>query len=69
MSDFVDPASVQCPSCNTANPKEIVYGLPSDEMASAAHLGFIELGGCIVDDDSPAYRCRECGEEFGSLAS
>jgi hypothetical protein len=36
-------------------------------MQLAEFTGDIALGGCIVGDDSPAYRCRDCGEQFGTV--
>lgn len=62
---FDNPEEIACPSCATPNPLEILYGLPSNEMQLAESEGAIALGGCIVGDDSPAYRCRDCGHEFG----
>ena len=62
---FDNPEEIACPSCTASNPLEILYGLPSNEMQLAEVEGAIALGGCIVGDDSPAYRCRDCGHEFG----
>lgn len=69
MTLFDDPAEMSCPECGTTDPIEILYGYPSGEMFEAAEAGLIALGGCIVDPDNPAYRCRnaDCGKEFGKL--
>ena len=69
MSLFDDPSDVSCPKCGATDPLEIIYGLPSAEMSEAAKNGVIALGGCIIDPDSPAYRCRNesCGHAFGLL--
>lgn len=64
---FENPAEMSCPECATPNPLEIVYGLPSTEMHLAEMEGSIALGGDITISDSPAYRCRECGVEFGAI--
>jgi DNA-directed RNA polymerase subunit RPC12/RpoP len=64
---FDNPEEIACPSCTTPNPLEILYGLPSNEMQLAESGGAIALGGCIVGDESPAYRCRDCGHEFGEV--
>jgi len=66
---FDDPSSIACPECGTPEPIEIIYGLPSAEMSSAQAEGLIELGGCIIEPEAPAYRCSngECGTSFGSL--
>jgi len=69
LSLFDDPSTVTCPQCGTAEPIEIVYGFPSSEMMEASAIGLISLGGCIVDESSPRFRCRadECRREFGEL--
>jgi hypothetical protein len=56
-----------CPTCDTFNPLEIVYGFASAEMFDSALAGHIALGGCQFTDDSPAYRCRNgaCESEWG----
>ena len=51
-----------CPRCNGAA-VPIVYGLgPPSE---AYDRGEIVLGGCVVDENSPAWHCQGCGHEFG----
>jgi hypothetical protein len=57
----------KCPLCGTRNPLEIVYGLPSAEMFDAASAGRIALGGCSMDEECTAFRCRrdDCGMEWG----
>ena len=64
---FDNPEDIACPSCTATNPLEILYGLPSHEMQRAESEGAIALGGDIIGDDSPAYRCRDCGHEFGEV--
>jgi hypothetical protein len=56
-----------CPSCDSTDPLEIVYGFASAEMFDSAFAGLIALGGCQFTDDSPAYRCRQadCDSEWG----
>jgi len=54
-----------CPKCGGAS-KPIVYGLPSDAMYEAKDRGEIVFGGCIITDDSRAYRCKK-GHEFGPV--
>jgi len=67
MTLFHNPEEIECPSCTASNPLEIVYGLPSKEMQTAEFEGTIALGGDIVGDDSAAFRCRDCGHEFGEV--
>ncbi len=67
MTLFDNPEDIACPKCETSNPLEIIYGFPSEEMFGAESSGSIALGGCVVQDDNPAYRCRRCGHEFGEV--
>ncbi len=67
MTLFNNPENISCPQCSATNPLEILYGLPSDEMQLAEFRGEIALGGCIINDSSPAFACRACGAEFGEI--
>ena len=64
---FDNPENISCPKCETPNPLEILYGLPSPEMMDAEAMGTISLGGCVIQGDDPAYQCRDCGERFGTI--
>ena len=64
---FDNPENISCPKCETPTPLEIVYGFPSNEMQVAETEGSIALGGCVLQGDDPAYRCRQCGEQFGTI--
>lgn len=64
---FDNPENISCPTCEKTNPLEIVYGLPSNEMQLAEFEGTIALGGCVMQGNDPAYRCRECGARFGTI--
>lgn len=67
MTVFDNPEEQKCPNCDAANPLEIVYGLPSQEMFDAEMEGSIALGGCVIRGDDPAFVCRDCGERFGTI--
>jgi Zn finger protein HypA/HybF involved in hydrogenase expression len=54
----------KCPKCGSNKTIPILYGYPSKQMHKAAERGFIGLGGCIVDDSNPEFRCKECRHEF-----
>jgi hypothetical protein len=43
-----------------------VYGRPTLEALELAQRGEIDLGGCMVNGDSPGWRCSQCGERHGS---
>jgi hypothetical protein len=56
-----------CPRCKTDRAIRIVYGEPAPDVFEAADRGEIEIGGCVVTEDSPARRCKACGHAFGVL--
>ncbi len=56
-----------CPRCGSRDVAAIAYGFPDPMMFDAASRGEIELGGCIISDDSPRWRCRSCESEWGRL--
>ena len=53
-----------CPTCSKKTGVEIVYGMPSEELAKKAELGEVALGGCVVEPNQPDYRCISCGFEW-----
>ena len=53
-----------CPSCSEKKGVEIVYGMPSEELAKKAELGEVALGGCVIEPNQPDYRCMSCGFEW-----
>jgi hypothetical protein len=60
-------AELVCPSCGAGTVVPILYGRPSPETFERARLGEVALGGCCVDRNSPKWRCRGCGHEFGRV--
>lgn len=54
-----------CPACGCPKVIEISYGLPTEYARKAAAAGELELGGCCVEAESPAWRCAICGLGFG----
>jgi hypothetical protein len=57
------PAS--CFKCGSKEVIPIVYGLPDEEMIALARKGDIALGGDVIIDSVPAWRCKSCGYKFG----
>ena len=53
-----------CPSCNEKTGVEIYYGMPSEELMKRAELGEIAIGGCVIEDGQPNYRCLACAFEW-----
>ena len=45
----------------------IVYGMPGFELVDASARGEVELGGCVISDDAPMFRCSQCGRTEGRL--
>ena len=48
-----------CHRCQAAMVR-VVYGFPGGDMFKAAERGEIALGGCVVGDDQPRWRCMSC---------
>jgi hypothetical protein len=57
----------RCPKCKSDNVVNIIYGEPSPSLLKRSQDGEVELGGCIIDSDSPRYKCKSCMNEFGRL--
>jgi hypothetical protein len=38
-----------------------VNGMPGLELAEATERGQVVIGGCVIFDDQPDYRCGSCG--------
>ncbi|GAA4741866.1 hypothetical protein GCM10025783_11400 [Amnibacterium soli] len=50
-----------CPVCGAGDPRRIAYGLPAPELFDDPDIA---LGGCLVADDAPRFRCRTCATDF-----
>ena len=53
-----------CPTCSQRTGVDIVYGMPSEQLAKQAELGEIALGGCEIAPNQPNFRCTACGFEW-----
>ena len=55
-----------CPQCGNRSGVRIVYGMPDAELFEQAERGLVALGGCIIVDPQPSWRCLriECGTEW-----
>ena len=58
--------SPNCPKCGAPDALPIVRGLPTEELFELERQGRVALGGCVVGDHDPEFRCRQCGEEWRS---
>lgn len=70
MNEFFEcPVHFRCPSCGSREIARIQWGRPrfTKELEAALDAGVVVLGGCMVASDSPRWRCRSCGHEFGDL--
>lgn len=54
-----------CPACGSTSTVPIVYGMPGPHAKQRADRGQIALGGCVVEDDAPAWTCRDCNHSWG----
>jgi hypothetical protein len=48
---------ITCPTCNSPQVKEIVYGMPDIEIFDFDRF---EVGGCCVTEVDPIYKCMNC---------
>jgi ribosomal protein L37AE/L43A len=45
-----------CPECKSTEVKRIMYGYPNHDFDYEKY----EVGGCVVLDNSPKYKCTKC---------
>jgi len=53
-----------CPECNKETVVDIIYGYPSDELLEEARQNKVVLGGCVVEESNPEFRCLNCNKEW-----
>ena len=51
---------LKCPRCGSNKVVPIHYGYPGPKMQSDYDAGKIDWGGCVITDNDPAWRCKEC---------
>lgn len=56
-----------CAQCGSHEVIPIIYGLPDAGLLEQAEAGEVILGGCVIDEDCPAWHCGDCGHEWGRL--
>jgi len=56
----------KCPSCSYTPVASIIYGMPSisDELFEKEKRGELIFGGCVIEENQPAWQCLKCGAEF-----
>lgn len=68
LADGTDVAArAICPMCGKFTSVPIVYGMPGPADLASAERGEIALGGSVLDDDMPQWRCTssDCNCEWG----
>jgi hypothetical protein len=66
MRSSISSVPEPCPTCGSTDMVvPIVYGEPTSETWERAKAGKIGLGGCVVTDNDPAWRCKACRADFG----
>ncbi|KYC52473.1 MAG: hypothetical protein AMQ22_00809 [Candidatus Methanofastidiosum methylothiophilum] len=58
----------KCPKCGSNNIVPIVYGMPSYEFLEKEGVQEVLLGGCIVNDSSPIWHCKDCQNYWGNYS-
>jgi hypothetical protein len=62
-----DPtAGLMCPACGSSYIAGYLYGFPppDPQLETRIRDGQVVLGGCVIYDDQPDFRCNGCGFEF-----
>ena len=60
MTKVIDhPYKKTCPKCKSGYVIDIVYGLPGPGTFDGPDE--VELGGCVIQRDSPHLICKTCG--------
>jgi len=54
----------KCPQCGSTAARPIVYGLPGKDLLQAANRGDVELGGCCIIHNAPAWECPDCSHRW-----
>lgn len=56
----------ECPVCHSSKIAEILYGEPcySEKLRRQEKNGEVIIGGCLVDDDFPPWRCYNCEQNL-----
>ena len=54
-----------CPECGSSRILEFLYGEVGPEIAQVPGYDKIALGGCVIEQDSPAWKCGNCGATWG----
>lgn len=60
-------ARTDAPRCCDKPMTPIVYGIPGPELLEESLDGEVELGGCVIFEDAPMFRCLRCGRTEGRL--
>ena len=60
--------NLKCPKCGSNNIVPIVYGMPSYELLEKEGMREVLLGGCIVNDLSPIWHCKDCQNYWGNYS-
>ncbi len=55
----------RCPKCESRRVVRICYGLM--ERGTAERHPTMVMGGCCIDDDSPAWFCHDCRHHWGKV--
>jgi hypothetical protein len=64
MQNLTKSSPTKCPTCGSTHLTPIMYGYPSPKALTNAEEGRVILGGCVVYNDSPTWKCNGCGRSF-----
>ena len=57
---------IRCSECGSEQCAEILYGrvAETEQLREALRSGRVVLGGCLVHEGMPRWRCLDCGTEW-----
>ena len=64
LNDRMRDKKYICSECKSDEVVDIVYGYPTDETLQSWFKKDVELGGCIVGEEKPTYKCFKCGHQW-----
>ena len=59
---------MKCPNCDKSWIAEIFWGLPGnmDILEEGLERKEIVLGGCLVTNNDPKWKCNDCNHQWGN---
>lgn len=53
-----------CPKCGRPRVQLILVGRPTPEGLEMLNRGEAVMGGCLIEENMPDWKCADCGDEW-----